>query len=113
MNEINNMNDIVKEELERYISFISDIDGVVQIYLFGSQVTGTQTDKSDIDLMVIVNDDIDSLKIMRVISLGLMNRRVSLDVLVDNLSIFKERSEPNRVTLQREIKNNGVLVYGQ
>ena len=113
MNEINNMNDIVKEELERYISFISDIDGVVQIYLFGSQAAGTQTDKSDIDLMVIVNDDIDSLKIMREVSLGLMNRRVSLDVLVDNLSIFKERSEPNRVTLQREIKNNGVLVYGQ
>ena len=112
MVEINNMNQDVRAELERYVSFISRMDGVIQIYLFGSHAYGAPTEDSDIDLLVVVHDGIDSLKIMRAVSAGLMNRRVSLDVIVDNLSDFTERSKPERVTLQREIKNKGVLVYG-
>ena len=103
----------VKDELERYISIISSMDGVMQIYLYGSYAYGSPTADSDIDLFVIVNDGVDSLKIMQDVSRGIMNRRVSLDVLVDNISDFAELSEPSRVTLQREIKNRGVLVYAQ
>ena len=102
----------VKSEFDRYVSFISKMNGVIQIYLFGSHACGSPSHNSDIDLMVIVNDDIDTLKLMRDVSLGIMNRQVSLDILVDKISDFTELSEPNRVTLQREIKNNGVLVYG-
>jgi predicted nucleotidyltransferase len=107
------INKAVKDELERYISIISSMDGVMQIYLYGSYAYGSPTADSDIDLFVIVNDGVDSLKIMQDVSRGIMNRRVSLDVLVDSISDFAELSEPNRVTLQREIKNRGVLVYGQ
>lgn len=104
---------VVRDELNRYVSFISNMGGVVRIYLYGSHAHGTPTKDSDIDLMVIVNDGIDSLKVMQGVSRGLMNRRVPLDVLVDNMSDFTELSKPDRVTLQREIKNKGVLVYGQ
>ena len=113
MYEHMNMDNTVREELDRYVSFISKMDGVVRIYLFGSYAYGTPADNSDIDLMVVVNDGIDALKVMQDVSLGLMNRRVSLDVVVDNVSDFTELSEPDRVTLQREIKNKGVLVFGQ
>ena len=113
MDEYMNMNSIVKEELDRYVSFISKMDGVVRIYLYGSYAYGTPTENSDIDLMVVVKDGVDSLKVMQGVSRGLMNRRVSLDVLVDNVSDFAELSAPDRVTLQREIKNKGVLVFGQ
>ena len=106
-----NMDSVVKEELEHYVSFISRMDGVVRIYLYGSYAYGTPTDESDIDLMVVVKDGADSLKVMQGVSRGLMNRRVSLDVLVDNMSDFIELSKSDRVTLQREIKNKGVLVY--
>lgn len=102
----------VKSELDRYVSVISKINGVIQIYLYGSHAYGSPSNSSDIDLLVIVDDDIDTLKIMRDVSLSIMNRQVPLDVLVDNISDFIELSEPNRVTLQREIKNNGVLIYG-
>jgi predicted nucleotidyltransferase len=108
-----NMDNRVKEELDRYVSFISKMDGVVRIYLFGSYAYGTPTENSDIDLMVVVNDGVDSFKVMQGVSRGLINRRVPLDVIVDNLSDFTERSKPDRVTLQREIMNNGVMVYGQ
>ena len=102
-----------KEELNRYVSFISKMDGVQRIYLFGSYAYGKPTQYSDIDLLVIVNDNIDTLRVMQEVSLGLMNRQIPLDVLVDNASDFTELSEPSRVTLQREIRNNGVLVYGE
>ena len=107
------MDSIVKEELDRYVSFISKMDGVVRIYLYGSYAYGKPTENSDINLMVVVNDGVDSLKVMQGVSRGLMNRRVSLDVLVDTVSDFAELSEPDRVTLQREIKNKGVLVFSQ
>ena len=110
---ISNMNETVKAEFDRYISFISQMDGVLRIYLFGSYANGKPTDNSDIDLMVVVRDGINALKTMQNVSFGLPNKRVPLDVLVDNVSVFDERSAPDRVTLQREIKNNGVLVYGQ
>ena len=103
----------VKAELDRYISYISKMNGVLRIYLFGSYAYGVPTEDSDIDLLVIARDGIDALKVMQDISLGLMNRRISLDVLVDNISSFVELSEPDRVTLQREIANNGILVYGE
>ena len=80
----------VKKELDRYVSFISKMDGVLNIYLFGSYAGGQPSAESDIDLMVIVNDGVDTLKVMQGVSLGLMNRRISLDVLVDNLSDFTE-----------------------
>ena len=113
MNYLEKINKDIKAELDRYISYISQIDGVQRIYLFGSYANGNSTNQSDIDLMVIVRDDVDALKTMQNVGLGLTNKKVPLDVLVDNFSIFEERSAPDRVTLQREIKNNGVLVYGQ
>ena len=44
---------------------------------------------------------------MQSVSFSLTNKRAPLDILVDNVSIFDERSAPDRVTLQREIKNKG------
>ena len=113
MSEYMNMDNVAREELDRYVSLISKMDGVVRIYLYGSYAYGTPTENSDIDLMVIVKDGVDSLKVMQGVSRGLMNRRVTLDVLVDNVSDFAELSEPDRVTLQREMKNKGMLVFGQ
>jgi len=102
----------LKAELDRYVSFISKIDGVIQVYLYGSFAYGTPTADSDIDLLVVVNDGVEPLKMMREIRRGLQNKKVSLDVLAINNTDFTERSKPDRVTLQREIKNKGVLVYG-
>ena len=113
MQFVEKMNEDVKAEFDRFVSYISKMDGVLNIYLFGSYAYGKATEGSDIDLMVVVRDEVDSLKIMQGVSRGLMNRQVPLDVLVDNVSDFNELSEPDRVTLQREIKSKGVLVYCQ
>ena len=106
------MSQKVKTEFDRYVSFISKMGGVLQIYLFGSYAYGEPRECSDIDILVIVQDGVNTLKIMQDISRGLHDRQIPLDVLADNFSDFIELSEPERVTLQREVKNKGVLVYG-
>ena len=106
------MNDNIKAEFERYISYISKIDGVLRIYLFGSFAYGEPTEFSDIDLFIVVRDDIDTLKVAQGISLGLCDRQFPIDVLVDTASDFQELIEPDRITIQREISERGVLVFG-
>jgi len=113
MRHMEKMNDVVKDEFNRFVSYISKMDGVLRIYLFGSYAEGKSTENSDIDLMVVVRDGVNTLSFLQGVSLGIMNRRVSLDVVADTISDFAELSKPDRVTLQREIKSKGVLVYGE
>ena len=112
MSNIAEMNQEVRAELDRHVSFISEMDGVMQVYLFGSFAYGSPKTDSDIDLLVVVKDGIDPINMMREAKRGLQSKKVALDLLVINDTDFAERSKPDRVTLQREIKNRGVLVYG-
>jgi len=104
------MTDSVKSALDKYIEFISKQDGVLQIYLFGSCANGTTHERSDIDLMVIVDDVKNTGKIAVQISKGLAHREVPLDVLVNRKTTFYEAAEES--TIQNTIKNTGVLLYG-
>ena len=103
------MKDNIKSALDKYIVNISNIEGVIQIYLFGSCAFGMSDEDSDIDLMVIIDDELNAMKKAIEIQQKLASRTVALDVLVNNKSIFNEASSD--VTLQAEIKNNGVLLY--
>ena len=107
------MSSVVKAEFDRCLSYLSKIDGVLQIYLFGSYVWGEPAKDSDLDFMLVVRDGINPLNVMQGVSRNLTDRRVSIDVLVDTVSTFRERSRPDRVTLQREIKEKGALIYGE
>jgi len=103
------MNAVNKKALDRYVSFISSIDGVLQVYLFGSYAYGTPGDGSDIDLMVVIDDKLDVFKTSFIIQRGLANRFVPLDVLVNHKSAFYAAAEDT--TLQAQIRNEGVLLY--
>ena len=103
------MKDNIKSALDKYIVSISNIEGVMQIYLFGSCAFEMSDEDSDIDLMVIIDDELNTMKKAVEIQQKLASRTVALDVLVNNKSIFNEAS--NDITLQAEIKNNGVLLY--
>ena len=105
------MNPHVKSEFDRYVSYISQLEGVLQIYLFGSYAYGEPSKYSDIDMLVVVRDDINALKIMQRIGRGLYDMKISLDVLAVRDNDFKELSAPDRATVQREAKEKGVLVY--
>ena len=48
----------VKDALDAYVAEIASVSGVLQVYLFGSYAYGTPHEKSDIDLMVVVEDNL-------------------------------------------------------
>ena len=98
-----------KTALDWYVSHISTIDGVLQVYLFGSHANGVPHDGSDIDLLVIIDDNLDVLKTAFIIQKGLANRVVPLDVLVNRESDFSNAS--GSTTLQSHIQKEGVLLY--
>jgi predicted nucleotidyltransferase len=100
----------IRAALDSYVKYISSLDGVLQIYLFGSCANGTSNERSDIDLMVIVEDRMNRSKTAVSISKGLAKRTVPLDVLVNRETDFHKAS--NEPTLQHRIKSEGVLVYG-
>ena len=106
------MKELAQTAIDRYVSYISSLDGVLQIYLFGSYAYGTPHERSDIDLMVVVDDNLNTTKTAVKISKGLIGQRlIPLDILVNRRGDFhKAAAEP---TIQSQIKNEGVLLYAK
>jgi len=104
------MNDSLKTALDKYVRLISSLDGVLQVYLFGSYAKGQPHKESDIDLMVVVDDRLDAKRTAVIISNVLIGERdVPLDILVNRNVDFNTFSQ--NPTLQKQIKNEGVLLY--
>jgi len=113
----------IKTALDKYIEYISQVDGVSQIYLFGSCARGDADERSDIDLMVIIDDYLDPIiKVAFKIQVGLSEMDVvsdasfdeivnepTLDIIVNNKNAFEEASREN--FFQREVVETGVLLY--
>jgi len=84
------------------------------IYLFGSHAYGTPTEDSDLDIYVVVPDAVkqNPLRLGADILSGLYKKtQTPVDIMVGQRSVFqRRRREP---TLQRQIAEKGVLLYGQ
>ena len=101
----------IREVVDMYVDTISSVSGVSQIYLFGSHAYGAPHDKSDIDLMVIVDDNLKAVKKSIEINSALSGKRkIPLDILVNTFTDFHDAI--NEPSLQKRIKNEGVLLYG-
>ena len=105
------MTELVKNELKRFVDYISSMEEVRKIYLFGSQAYGRPRDDSDIDLYITVLDEVDKLKTGIKMEAGLFDRKTALDIVINWDSEFETASES--ATLQREVKQKGVLLYEQ
>ena len=106
------MNEQVKAVLDNYLAVITSIEGVSQIYLFGSYANGTPHERSDIDLMILIDDNLETVKTTLAVNTALAGKRViPLDVLVNKLSDFN--GALGQPTLQQHIKDEGVLLYAK
>ena len=103
------MREEVKQELDRYVNYISSLSGVLQIYLFGSYAYGEPRETSDIDLMVIVENNLDPFKTAYMIKRSFANSDLDVDIVVNRVSAFEEASAYS--LFQKTIKENGVLLY--
>ena len=103
------MTEAVKLELDKYVEFISSLAGVLQIYLLGSYATDDLRKTSDIDLMVIVENDLDPFRIAYIIRRGLTDTDLALDIVVNQKTAFEEAT--GNSSFQKSVKENGVLLY--
>ena len=103
------MSDEIKVELDKYVEFISSLSGVLRIYLFGSYANGKSHKTSDIDLMVIVENNLDPFKTAYQIRRALTETNFAIDIVVNRVSAFEEASANS--SFQKSIKENGVLLY--
>jgi predicted nucleotidyltransferase len=103
------MSEIIKLEIEKYVDFISTLTGVLQIYLFGSHVSGESNKTSDIDLMIVVENHLDPFKTAYKIRRSLIDSIYTLDIVVNRITAFEEASK--NTTFQKTIKENGILLY--
>jgi len=104
------MSEKLKMQLDNYTEIISSLDWVLQIYLFGSHAYGEPKEYSDIDLLVVVEDNLDPIKATISINQKLVGKRTTpLDVIVNRKNEFNQAIKGN--TIQRLISDNGVLLY--
>lgn len=84
----------------------------VSVYLFGSYAYGTPTEDSDFDFYIVVDDSrTDTLELMaRAYSACSEIKRHPVDILVGTQSGFEARRQ--RPTIENEVYNKGVLLYG-
>ena len=100
----------MKEVINIYVKRISSDNDVLRIYLFGSCVYGEPNEKSDIDLMVVIDDAIHTIKKSTALLKSLRGyRTVPIDMLVNRISDFeKSQTFPS---LQKTIKEKGFLLF--
>ena len=103
------MSDDIKVELYKHVDFISSLTGVLRIYLFGSYANGEPHKTSDIDLMVIVENNLDPFKTAYKIRRALAETNLVLDIVVNRVSAFEEAQANS--SFQKSVKENGVLLY--
>ena len=105
------MSEEMKKEIDKYIESISAFPGVLRIYLFGSYANGNPKDNSDVDLMVIVENSMDPFRTAFKIRKSLVGSDIMFDIVVNKNDAFEKASTEQ--PFQREIKENGVLLYAQ
>ena len=80
------MNDEINNELDKFTKIISSFKGVLQIYLFGSYANGESHKTSDIDLMVLVENDLDPFRTAYKIRRSLVETDLIVDIEVNRIS---------------------------
>ena len=91
--------------------FVNELDPL-RVYLFGSYAYGIPTEDSDFDFYIVVDDNqTDTLDLMaRAYTACSEIKQHPVDILVGTQSRFEARRQ--RPTIENEVYNKGVLLYG-
>ena len=100
---------LLNQELDRYLALLIEHDKPEKIIIFGSLTTGDIHSWSDIDLVVIKQTSLPFLERLREMR-RLLHPRVGTDILVYTPEEFEQLSQ-RRLFFQEEILGEGVVVY--
>ncbi|HCT84087.1 MAG: hypothetical protein DKM50_04700 [Candidatus Margulisiibacteriota bacterium] len=95
--------EIIKNKIKKY--------NVLSVYIFGSYAKGTDQENSDIDLLMILDDDQQTEQVVNALSIELFPREYPIDILAYTRNQIKSKLKWN--TFFQSIKKEGILIYGQ
>lgn len=103
--------EITPEKVETAIQKILEISSPKKLIIFGSFVTGNITKNSDLDVLVVTEDDIESPRKESIrIRRALKGIHMPMDILVIPQNIFEDvKNSPGLI--YREALNKGKVVY--
>ena len=83
----------------------------IRIYLFGSFANGTNSENSDFDFYIVVDDKVTDLVEMTVSAYKAIRttKQRPVDIIVGTSSRFNERK--NMMSVENEVFEKGVLLY--
>ena len=106
------MKKISNSKIQEAVRRLAETYNPLTIYLFGSYAWGTPNEDSDLDFLVVLDDDVKlNLALQIKGKYALKNIDVSTDIILNHQLFFKERAE-HPSTLQHKIIKEGKLVYG-
>jgi len=100
--------EIIKNKIKKYNVLSVYIFGS---YAFGSYAKGTDQENSDIDLLMILDDDQQTEQVVNALSIELFPREYPIDILAYTRNQIKSKLKWN--TFFQSIKKEGILIYGQ
>ena len=105
---MNNNDSLVLNSIVEKLKSFSNIKNII---LFGSFSNDSQSEDSDIDLCILIDDNniTETDWSVRNVLFGSVNRPI--DLLIYNRKVFKERANSN-TSLESRILNQGITLYG-
>lgn len=93
-------------------SFINSLTPL-KIYLFGSFAEGKQSEDSDFDFYIIVDDsEKDMIKLTSAAYKSIRHKQKrAVDIIVNTNNTFENRIK-NSISVEHEVAEKGVLLYG-
>jgi uncharacterized protein len=105
------MKKISKSKIQDAVNRLANVYQPLSIYLFGSYAWGMPHEDSDLDFLIVLNDDIPlNLSLHIKGKQALRNMNISTDLVLNHQFFFTDRAE-HPSTLQHKIKTEGKLVY--
>ena len=106
------MKKISKSTIQEAVKRLANTYQPLSIYLFGSYAWGEPHAESDLDFLIVLNDDVHFNFALQIKGKqALKNLDISTDIVLNHKLFFTERAQ-HPSTLQHKIKKEGKLVYG-
>lgn len=101
----------VSVTLERIVQVATTLSKVERIILFGSYASGSPTEDSDLDLLIVLEKGVSKLEEYLKIRRALKDIGIPLDILVLTDEEFAFYGEEWKNSVVREAKERGIVLY--
>ena len=99
--------------IDKIISLIVSLVAPEQIILFGSYARGDNSEKSDIDLLIIKKDLINEREINNILYMAFFENKINIPIDLISIDYDKYNELNNEIGyIYKTIKEQGKIIYG-